>query len=236
MAENHNIYLDVPGQRLVSVRIKAHRTCHLAGRRFGHWLVISGPVRDSHFNSSWLCRGDCGRDVYMRQSTLLYRRAPACVCEKPKPVSPAPRKPRIARMTGGLSHLSEYPCWAEMIQRCYNPKRVKFRYYGARGITVCDRWRNSFKNFLADMGPRPSRDHTLDRKDNNGNYEPHNCRWATRLEQSSNRSDSRHISFRGETHIISEWARITGLKSFTIHYRLEHGWTIERTLTTPAKR
>lgn len=108
------------------------------------------------------------------------------------------------RTTHGLSKTPEYRAWSSMWQRCTNPKNVRYARYGARGVTICDRWQ-SFENFLADMGPRPSVGHSVDRNDNDGNYEPSNCRWATRSEQQRNKGGYRadHALPRGEDH----WTR-----------------------------
>lgn len=91
----------------------------------------------------------------------------------------------------GLSQTAEFTCWVNMRQRCHNPRAPHFKKYGAKGTAVCDRWRYSFENFLADMGNRPSPLHTIDRIDNSKGYEPGNCRWATQKEQQNNRSNSR---------------------------------------------
>lgn len=122
--------------------------------------------------------------------------------------------------------------WTEMIQRCTNPNNAGFPGYGGRGIRVCERW-HSFENFLADMGPRPSPRHSIDRVDNDGDYEPSNCRWATVREQARNNRRNRWLTFDGETRLITEWADRLGIGYMTIHYRLTHGWSVERALSTP---
>ncbi|WP_143565689.1 hypothetical protein [Sinorhizobium fredii] len=108
------------------------------------------------------------------------------------------------KVTHGGTRLPEYRVWAGMHQRCNNPKSTRYAKYGGRGIMICERW-NSFENFLADMGPRPTPDHSIDRRDNDGNYEPGNCRWATRSEQQQNKSayPKDHRIPRGESH----WTR-----------------------------
>ena len=126
----------------------------------------------------------------------------------------------------------EYGAWVHMRQRCNNPKNTSFRYYGGRGIRVCDRW-DSFENFLADVGVRPSTDHSLDRYPNQkGNYEPGNVRWATRADQNRNRSNTRFYEFQGRRLTLGQWANETGVSKGTLWFRLRVGWSIERTLTT----
>lgn len=119
-----------------------------------------------------------------------------------------------------------------MIERCTNPKSKNYKNYGAKGRTVCQRWR-SYRHFIADMGRRPSARHTIERTDNNGNYEPGNCRWATRKEQMRNVSYNRNLTFKGQTKCLSAWAEDVGLNVVLLWKRLARGWSIERTLTAP---
>jgi hypothetical protein len=128
-------------------------------------------------------------------------------------------------MTGGPTNRS----WKDMIQRCTNPRRINYANYGGRGITICDRWRKSFEAFLSDMGPRPDGT-TLDRIDNDGNYEPGNCRWASKEEQSSNTRRSRFIEIGGERLTVSQWADRRRINRATLYSRIKAGWTIERAL------
>lgn len=121
-----------------------------------------------------------------------------------------------------------------MRQRCLNPNNSRYSEWGGRGITVCERWA-SFDNFLADMGEVPSPQHTLDRLDPDGNYEPDNCRWATRSEQQRNRRDSRKLTFKERTQSIYDWAEETGLPAYVIRNRTKAGWPVEAILTTPLK-
>lgn len=124
-----------------------------------------------------------------------------------------------------------------MIQRCHTPGSKSFKDYGARGIFVCDRWRYSFKNFITDMGRRPSAGYSIERIKNAIGYEPGNCKWATRREQGRNQRSNHLLTFCGETKVIADWAVKTGLLSATISYRvLKLGWTAERALTTPLLR
>lgn len=125
----------------------------------------------------------------------------------------------------------EYSVWVNMRARCNNPKNTRFKTYGARGIKVCPRWEEDFLNFLSDVGRRPTPDHSIDRIDNNGNYEPGNVKWSTRKEQCRNRSTSRLITFAGETKTLADWAEQTGLGMKLLHNRLSNGWSVRRALT-----
>ena len=126
--------------------------------------------------------------------------------------------------------------WGLMIQRCHNPNNPAYPQYGGRHIVVCDRWRLSFIAFLSDMGDRPTPTHTLERRDNNGPYEPENCCWATKKQQARNRTYNRKLTFGGETKTVAEWSESIGIKSWIIRQRIDrYGWSVERTLTKMPK-
>lgn len=118
-----------------------------------------------------------------------------------------------------------------MIGRCRNPTDKAYRNYGARGITVCQKWIDSFFAFLADVGSRPSGSHSIDRIDNNGNYEPGNCRWATFKQQQRNRSDNRLLTAFGKTMCVADWADESGLTAGLINCRLRYGWSHEEAVS-----
>lgn len=133
--------------------------------------------------------------------------------------------------THGMTKTPEYQAWRLMRYRCNSPRMANYRWYGERGIAVCDLWQSSFESFYADMGPRPGPEYSLDRIDNDGNYEPGNCRWATRSEQSSNRRTTRLIAFKGVTMTVKAWSTQIGISRELLKYRLDHGWTLDAALT-----
>jgi len=133
---------------------------------------------------------------------------------------------------GNQHHL--YGIWNSMRTRCENPKAHAYPSYGGRGIKVCERW-HDFMNFLEDMG-EPSKGMSLDRIDNDGNYEPDNCRWASTSEQQRNTRRNHFLEFKGERKTVAEWANIVGLTGATIYKRLKRGWTIEDALCIETKR
>jgi hypothetical protein len=151
----------------------------LTGKRFGLLVAIEYLGR-----ARWRCRCDCGQETRSNGAHLRHGFSRSCGCTRAKAAGQAAAR---ACTTHGASKTPEFSIWTDMLRRCSDPRRPEFKHYGGRGITVCDRWRESFANFLADMGPRPSPGLTLDRRDNDGNYEPGNCRWATVLEQNRNR-------------------------------------------------
>jgi hypothetical protein len=142
----------------------------------------------------------------------------------------ANRERILAQRRNGKTRTPEYVTWLNMKQRCYDPACRSYRWYGARGITVCDRWRDSFDNFYADMGPRPSKSDSIDRLDGNGSYSQENCRWATKQEQVANLRSNVVIEFNGKKQHIAAWARKTGLSEKVIGERRKKGLPPEQIL------
>lgn len=180
-----------------------------------------------------LCRCSCGKETRVMVSNLRAGKTKSCGCLSREK---APFKHRTHGHTQGQRRLPEYGVWNTMKSRCTNPKAAKFAEYGGRGITVCERWLHSFENFLLDMGKRPSPQHTIDRINNNGNYEPGNCQWSVQRTQQQNRRDNTLVTFQGETLCLSEWTRRFNLPVGLVSQRLKRlGWSVEKALTTPSQ-
>lgn len=194
----------------------------LLGQRFDRWLVIAPAPSNSAGQTRWMCRCDCGTERAVYTLNLRRNLSPSCGCKRKD-------NNRARLTTHGQRHSRAYGIWSGMIQRCHTPTNSSFDRYGGRGIKVCDRWRYSFAAFLEDMG-QPAEGTSLDRVDNDGDYEPGNCRWATIAEQSSNRRDTRKIGYNGESLTLSEWSRRLGLHHMTISDRLKRGWPLDRAL------
>lgn len=136
------------------------------------------------------------------------------------------------RLRHGMTNSSEYSTWRTMKARCYNKKTESFKSYGARGIKVCKSWLDSFDNFFADMGPKPTNKHVLDRINVNGNYSPENCRWATQHDSDRNKRTNKYLTYNGETLIESDWCKRLGLKSRNaISKRIASGWPTDLAFT-----
>jgi hypothetical protein len=146
------------------------------------------------------------------------------------------RRNIMAKVIHGMSRSRLHHIWNGMKQRCSNPNVISYKYYGAKGVSVCEEWQN-FTNFCAWALANGYEDNlTLDRKNSSGNYEPSNCRWATNKEQQNNTSYNRLITLHGETHNITQWADIIGVPKTTLYNRMRRGWDIERALTTKKLR
>lgn len=209
---------------------------NLTGRRFCRFTVIK-PVRVIARNNTlrWLCRCDCGNERILLAGDLNSGHAKSCGCYA---------REMAAKLQFRHGHWSnkkaspEWTAWNQMRQRCSNPKNSSFKRYGARGIVVCERWQK-FENFLADMGPKPvgpKRFFSVERKNNNGNYEPSNCKWATQTEQSNNRRSNRIVSWNGVTKTVTQWASELGIKVQTLGYRIRDAWPVEEAFTRPVRK
>ena len=201
----------------------------LRGMRVGRLLVIEPTPTRKNGRVLWRCECDCGNEVLVRSSSLLRPSSTkSCGCYG--------RDSRFGRGTHKMTNTPEYRTWCKMKARCYSPRDKRFGNYGGRGITVCDRWLNSFQNFYDDMGPKPAH-YSLERIDNDGNYEPQNCKWIPMAEQAKNRTTVYKISFGGHTLSISGWARKLGMSPSCLRFRLvKRNWPIEQALTFPVSR
>lgn len=201
---------------------------HLEGKTFGRWLVLERDRQSKAGRLRYHCRCTCGAERSVTAQSLVEGRSTSCGCYSREVRS------QVAQ-THGRSRTPAYRAWTAMRARCYTPTSHKFQSYGARGITVCDAWRGSFVQFIADMGDPPP-GMSLDRIDNDGNYEPGNCRWATREQQQNNRSVNVRISHDGAERTVAEWARIAGVSFRTMSKRIARGWDMARAVSTPSQR
>jgi len=193
------------------------------GDTFGRLTVVSLAENESR---SFFCKCECGQNRTVLGKSLLSGNTKSCGCSRIK-----------HGHSGGVrrSMAPEYSVWQDMNRRCHSSSNRSFSSYGARGISVCDRWRNSFSSFYSDMGPRPTSSHSLDRINNDIGYSPENCRWATGKEQSRNTRRTRLLTVNGLTMSLSEWAERNGggLISTTISQRLKCGWPPELAVKEP---
>jgi len=190
------------------------KTIDLSGQRFGRLLVISRDQNKGK-QSGWLCLCDCAKTTVIAASSLKNGLSKSCGCYRNEISSKRATKHSMAES-------QEYGIWQAMKRRCNNKNNPDFHRYGGRGITVCQRWMDSFANFYADMGKRPH-GHSIDRIDVNGNYEPLNCKWSDSIQQANNKSTNVRYEYGDETHTIAEWARISGIPQTLLRKRLHDG-------------
>ena len=199
----------------------------LTGKRFGKLTVIEKHSQDKWGGWNWLCRCDCGNETVVSGGHLRGMKTKSCGCSRKE------SKNFSHKMTGSRI----YSIWQAMKSRCYYDKNKRFKYYGGRGITVCDEWKNSFISFY-EWSMKNGYDEnaergqcTIDRIDVNGNYEPNNCRWATIKQQANNTRRNHFIEYNGKTQTVSQWANELGVEPDSIFNRLQKGFTEEEALT-----
>ncbi len=195
------------------------------GNRFGR-LVVQYPAQRKGY---WVFLCDCGTTKESLGSNIASGKISSCGCYRNE--ASAARKLRH-----GLTETKEYRSWCHIKNRCYNPNNPFYKHYGGRGIGMCERWRDSFESFLEDVGPAPSGQHSIDRVDNDGDYEPGNVRWADRMTQAGNKSNRRVFTYQGESKTLPEWARSLGISRNTLLSRIYlYQWPVDRALSEPVQ-
>lgn len=189
------------------------------GRRFRRLTVVHYAGKKYGSYGAWFCRCDCGKEVTVLATSLVHGLTKSCGC--------LDRDALVERNTKhGLANSPENKIWQNMRNRCSNPNNRSYKFYGAKGIKVCARW-DDFLLFLSDMGPMPSPKHSIDRKDNNGDYCPENCRWASRTEQANNKRTNLVVEIGGVRKTLADWCRDLSLRYAPVIMRLRAGFTPE---------
>lgn len=202
------------------------RFIDLTGRVFGY-LTVHEPMRSStHKQMHWRCTCRCGAEIFPSGHALRTGHAKSCGC-----YSHEQHANRLR--THGMRRTKVYAVWCTMHRRCKNPSQQSFKYYGARGIGVDPRW-DSFEHFFADMGEPPT-GMTLDRIDNEKNYGPDNCRWATHSMQSNNTRRNHYVEYLGERFTVATLAAKAGIEMRTLWARLKSGWPVDVAVTRPVR-
>ena len=202
----------------------------ITGQRYGRLVAIKRIEKPSHIKNHsawWLFRCDCGAEVKTNSNNVRSGRIKSRGCWK-----------RERLTTHGKTHTKLFGTWSKMRERCTNSNRQDYKNYGGRGISVCEEWINDFQAFYDWAMSNGYADNlSIDRIDNNGNYEPLNCRWATAKEQANNRRSNVFLSFDGISFTLSQWSEKTGIPHDTLRRRLvDYGWSIEKALTTPVRK
>lgn len=177
----------------------------------------------------WFVECHCGNVFVAIGSNIKNGNTKSCGCI-------GRQRMTLLRQSHALSYSREHRIWSGIKTRCYNSRSRNYVRYGGRGIRMCERWRHSFEHFFADMGEAPSAVHSIERRNNNGDYTPENCYWGTRLIQSNNRRNNVFLTFGNKTQSIADWARETGLSYATLQQRIYKEWDVADALTVPPQK
>lgn len=192
----------------------------IINRRYGRLTAVKQVENDKHNHRQWLCRCECGNEIVVLQNSLTSGRTRSCGCYYKE-------TRRTSARTHGQSKTRLFHIWAEMLERCKNTNRHDYKYYGGKGVTVCEEWKvfEVFAKWAHESGYAENL--SIDRIDSNGDYTPANCRWADWVTQMNNTNRNHFITANGETHTVAEWSRITGISLSTLNYRISGGWKPE---------
>lgn len=211
---------------------RPHRIKDLTSQRFGRWTALEISGRNRHNQILWLCLCDCGNLSKIPSGTLSSGRSKSCGCLHKEIVS-------VKQTTHGLYSHPLYRTWNSMVHRCCSPTDKDYLSYGGRGISVFDRWTDNpleFINYASSLPNCGTEGYTLDRIDNNGNYEPGNIKFSTSLEQGNNKRSCQYFTYLNKTQCLSAWSREFGITRYVLSRRIKKGWSIEKALTTPVRQ
>lgn len=211
-------------------RMKKRKYKDMSGMRYGRMIVINLSHVSKAGDAYWICECDCGTTKTVKGQSLRSGSIVSCGCYHRDILS----IPEHGHAVNGKCSPT-YTTWTSMISRCKNKRNPAYQNYGGRGIAVCERWLESFENFLEDMGVRPD-GMSLDRRDNNGNYDRENCKWSTKKEQQNNRRDTVILTHNGESLPLEYWVARIGIKSGTLRSRIRNGLATSEALTIKTQR
>jgi len=222
------------------------------GEKFGRLKIIDEYKADGSNYRTVVCVCDCGNTKKLSKYKVTSGETKSCGClakESAREALAKTRKDMVlssesrSRMGGsgrfkpvhGMRNTSIYAVWSSMISRCKLPSCPSHKSHGGRGIKVCSRW-GKFENFYLDMGDKPAPNYSIDRIDNDGDYTPENCRWATAKEQQNNKRNSVFFEFNGKSMTIAQWSDSTGIRSDTLAKRIKNGWPLDKAFTLPVRK
>jgi len=198
----------------------------ITGQKFNRLTAIKFSHMDKHWFQHWLFRCDCGTEKIIGMQNVMHGKTISCGCYN-----------KEKSTTHGYTNHPLFNIWKKMIQRCHDKNDRTYKSYGARGISVCDEWKNSFDSFAKDMGTRPSKKHSIDRIDNNLGYRKDNCRWTTGHEQSINRRNVIYVEYNGERKRLFDLCEEMGVDRVRTFKRINYyGWTTEKAITEPPRK
>ena len=200
----------------------------LSGRRFGRLNVLRQGPRTRPKVPKWFCLCDCGNITNVDGKSLRFGLSTSCGCKKKELA-------QLINKTHGLTDSPEYKTWCGIKRRCLNKNDKAYPRYGGRGIRICEQWKDSFETFYADIGPRPSDAHSIERLNPNGDYEPGNCIWLLLAEQNFNRRDTIYLVVDGVRTSLTELSKESDVPYPTIQARIARGWDHKRAVTEPVK-